>query len=76
MKQLLNEALHEIEGLRRRNEVLQAQADVVTVFSAALLGVPRSGGMAPDVAWKLRQEIAKLETPKPHVVGDQQSVRD
>lgn len=68
MKHLLTNALHEIESLRRRVEILQAQADVVAVFSVALLGRPQPMGMAEDVAWKLRQEITKLETPKPVAV--------
>jgi hypothetical protein len=68
MRHLLTNALHEIESLRRRNEILQAQSDVVAVFSAALLGRPQPMGMAVDIAYELRQEIAKLDTPKPTAV--------
>ena len=65
MRHVLNDALHEIESLRRRNELLQAKVDVVEIFSAALLGKPGPVGMSPDVVWSLRKEIAKLAEPQP-----------
>lgn len=61
MKYILEEAVQEIERLRRRNEVLQAQADVVAAFSAALFGPPRPMGMAEDVVFKLRRLLAEQE---------------
>lgn len=73
MKHLLLNAKHEIEQLRRRNEILQAKVDVVETFSAALLGPPSNRGAAIDVAWQLQKEIEKLEAkeaPRPEpIVG-------
>ena len=64
MKHLLIDAKHEIDTLRRRNELLQAKVDVVEVFSAALLGVPRNMGATIDISWQLQKEIDKLEHPE------------
>jgi len=61
MKELLQKARHEIIQLRRRNEVLTAQMDVVEIFAAAL-GLKRNqGGMEIDVAWELEQKLSQLE---------------
>lgn len=65
MKHLLMDAKHEIENLRRRNEILQAKVEVVEVFSVALLGPRPQGGMSPDVAWALQREINKLNGEMP-----------
>jgi len=58
---LLNDAIHEIESLRRRNEILSAQMGVVEVF-AAVMGL-RNGnqGASPDIVWALRQEVARAQ---------------
>jgi hypothetical protein len=61
MKHLLLEAKHEIEALRRRNEILQAQVEVVEVFSVALLGPRPPQGMSIDVAWSLQKKINELD---------------
>ncbi len=64
MKQLLMDAKQEILSLRRRNEILEAQIGVVTVFAAAL-GLKRNeGAMTPDIAYLLQQEIDKIEQPQ------------
>lgn len=66
MLDLLQEAKHEIENLRRENTVLRAKVEVVDIFAGALFG-PRRGGeqcMAPDIAWQLKQEIDR-QTPLP-----------
>lgn len=65
MKQLLNDAHHEIMRLRRDNEILRAQMGVVEVF-AAVVGLKRNeGGMATvDVAWQLQKEIDRLSMPQ------------
>lgn len=49
----LRSAAREIRELRRANELLAAKVEVIDVFRAALLGVPRGGGVSPDVAWAL-----------------------
>lgn len=69
MRELLNDALHEIESLRRQNEVLQAKVEVVNIFGVALLGPRPQMGMTPDVCWGLRQAIKKLETETPGQVA-------
>jgi hypothetical protein len=63
MKQLLVEARSEILYLRRRNEILGAQMEVVEIFAAAL-GLKRNqGGMAPDVASALQKKIDEIDGP-------------
>ncbi|HKI53913.1 MAG TPA: hypothetical protein VJ987_07290 [Anaerolineales bacterium] len=61
MKNLLNEAKHEIINLRRRNEILEAQIGVVEVFAAAL-GLKRGPrGESPDVVYALQKKIDELD---------------
>jgi len=59
----MNQAANEIEALRRHNEVLQAQVNVVNVFAAALLGPPRPSGATVDPLWQLRRAAQKLQLP-------------
>jgi hypothetical protein len=61
VKDLLQRARHEIIALRRSNEILSAQMEVVGVFAAALGFRGQNQGGAPDVAWELEREIAKIE---------------
>lgn len=61
MKQLLKQAALEIEALRRRNELLEAQMDVVKVFRVALMGPPRPMGASRDVVYTLRKKADELE---------------
>lgn len=63
MKDLLNEARHEILNLRRENEILRAKVEVMELFACVLHTQPAraSQGMAPDVAWALQKEIDKIE---------------
>ena len=60
MKQLLTAARQEIVGLRRRNEILEAQVAVVEVFASALGLKPGERGAAPDVAWALQKKIDEM----------------
>lgn len=61
MKELLEDARHEILTLRRQNELLNAQMGIVEVFAAAL-GLKRvERGMSPDVAWMLEKKIEELK---------------
>lgn len=55
----MERAAQEIRSLRARNGRLQGIADTVAAFSAALLGPPREGGMAPDPLWELERAIAE-----------------
>lgn len=64
MKHLLEEAASEIESLRRRNELLEAQMAVVEVFRVALMGPPRPMGASPDVVWALRKKAKELDMPQ------------
>lgn len=64
LKELLTNAMHEIRNLRRANEILGAQMQVVEAFSLAL-GMPRSSnGMAPDIVWALEKKIKELSEDK------------
>lgn len=65
MKQLLKQAALEIETLRRRNELLEAQMGVVEIFRTVLMGPPRPIVASPDVVWTLRSKIKELETGTP-----------
>ena len=59
---VLRQGSDEIEGLRRRIDVLQAKADVVDVFSMALSGKrPASQGFGEDVAWKMRKAADAMD---------------
>lgn len=60
LSNLLVSAKNEILELRRRNEVLTAQMDVVEIFAAALGLKRNSGCMSPDVAWELQRKIDEL----------------
>ena len=62
---LLRQAQQEIRELRRRNEILSAQAFVVEAFHAALLGPPRGGGMSPDIVWEIDRHIAEIPKDDP-----------
>jgi hypothetical protein len=64
MKELLNDARHEILNLRRRNEILEAQMGVVGVFAAALELKRDHPGQSVDVAWLLQRKIDELSTTK------------
>ena len=66
MKELLLDAKEEIVRLRRRNEVLEAQMQIVEVFGAALFArVGREQGAAPDVVWALEKKIDELARAQP-----------
>lgn len=64
MRNVLAQASAEIKTLRRANEILQAKVDTMDLLAAMVFSVPpqqRSVGMGEDVAWRLDQEIAKLD---------------
>lgn len=54
-RNLLQQASAEIKGLRRRNELLNAQVEVVRVFAHCSGAVSKDGGqcMMEDIAWNL-----------------------
>lgn len=66
MKDLLLRAKYEIGALRRTNELLSAQMEVVNVFAVALGIRPQNQGASIDVAWELQREIDKLEAAPTH----------
>jgi len=66
MKDLLLRAKHEIVALRRSNELLSAQMEIVQVFAVALGIRPQNQGACVDVAWELQREIDKLEAAPTH----------
>lgn len=67
----LMDAVHEFRDLRRRNEVLQAKADVVEVFRMALgQGVPNVLGYAPDPVFDWERKIARIHEILSALIGN------
>lgn len=62
LEELLLNAKHEIDDLRRRNEILNAKVEVMELFACVLHTEParRSQGAAPDVAWALQKKIDEI----------------
>ena len=66
----LREAQHEIQALRRRNEILAAKVEVMDSFMQVLHTAPaqHSQTFAPDIVFGIEKHIAKLEdAEKPQV---------
>lgn len=66
MERAVQMATAEINNLRRRNEVLQAKADIVEVFGLALQGNARNHGMGmgEDPVWRLDRALRSFgESP-------------
>lgn len=63
LKELLTSAVHEIQGLRRRNEILNAKVEVMELFACVLHTTPaqHSQSMSPDVAWALQKKIDEID---------------
>lgn len=64
MKSTLIAAVSEIKKLRRDNEILNAQVQVVHIFAAALGFKQTFGGATPDIVQELQREIDILEAKK------------
>ena len=65
----LRTAQHEIQSLRRQNEILAAKVEVMDGFMQVLRTTPaqRPQSFAPDIVFGLEQHVARLEderTPK------------
>lgn len=56
----VRELQSEVRALRRSNEIIGAQLDVVETFRAALIGPRRGQGMSEDVTFKADQLLRKL----------------
>lgn len=74
LKSLLQDAEVEIQGLRRRAEILQAKVDTMDLMACMLFTAPHQPvqGMSPDVAWQLRKKIDEIEateTKRPRAVA-------
>lgn len=56
----------EITGLRRRNEVLQAQVSVIELFGVALKAHPGGvvSGYGEDIVWVINNALAEAERKK------------
>lgn len=63
LQELLMNAKHEIEMLRRRNEILDAKVSVMELFACVLHTKPamRSETASVDVAWQLQKKLDELE---------------
>lgn len=59
----LREAQHEIQQLRRRNEILAAKVEVMDSFMQVLHTAPaqHSQTFAPDIVFGIEKHIARLE---------------
>lgn len=69
MKDLLLSAKHEIEDLRRRNELLTAKVEVMDLFGCLLhtSAARRLEGQSVDVAWQLQKKIDELDDSEAEV---------
>lgn len=64
--ELLGEATKEILQLRRDNEILGAQVEVMNFFKMVLLTQPTREGNRPsceDLVWKIKREIEPVLRP-------------
>ena len=52
-RQLLIEARNELDTLRRQNQIMGAQIDVIEVFRAALIGPRQPMAMQVDLAYRI-----------------------
>lgn len=57
-------AAGEIKALRRRNEILQVQVDVINTFKAALFGQPPAQGMGIDIVHNLHMAADEIRTER------------
>jgi hypothetical protein len=57
IRQLLIEARNELDALRRQNQIMGAQIDVIEVFRAALIG-PRQMAMQVDLAYRINDYLS------------------
>ncbi len=60
----LNEAIHEIQSLRRRNEILSAKVDTMELMATFLFTRPVENPQecSLDIAYALGKHIEKLKT--------------
>lgn len=63
MKNLLNSAKHEINALRKQNEILRAKVEVMDLFAVVLHTKPAYPEQVScvDVVWEIERELTKLE---------------
>jgi hypothetical protein len=59
VKELLNQARHEIIRLRRNNEIMGAQLEVVEIFRAALMGPRPPMQYLIDIAAEIEKHLAE-----------------
>lgn len=63
-KQLLKDALYEIEHLRTQNQLMKARLDMFDAVMSALHGQPareQGGLMHPDIAYEIQKHLKSLE---------------
>lgn len=70
-KHTLLSAIHEIQDLRRRNEILSAKVEVMDLFALVFTTKPNypTHGMSEDIAWRMQKrvdEIEQAERNRPH----------
>jgi hypothetical protein len=57
-RQLLIEARIELTELRRQNQIMGAQVDVIEVFRAALIGPRQPTAMQVDLAYRINNFLS------------------
>lgn len=64
--ELLLRSKDEIVDLRRRNEVLQAQVDVMNIFDRAIRAQFSQGSISygEDLAWRIENRLREIENPQ------------
>ncbi len=61
IRSVLNDARHEIQGLRRTNEILRAKVEVLEIFAPLIHTCFQRGGlMAPDVTHAIEKAILAI----------------
>lgn len=58
---ILQEAVVEIQQLRRINEILEAKVSTMNLFAVAMGMKNGEGGMHPDPLWRLEKHLAELK---------------
>lgn len=62
-KNLMLQAIHEIQQLRRSNEILGAKVDVMELFGLVFRTAPKYGNncVTEDIAWAMQRRIDEID---------------
>jgi len=67
-KQAMQDAIHEIRGLRHQCEILSAKVEVMELFGLVFRTQPNYGAQlaSPDICWHMEKLIETPEIPNPN----------